>query len=108
MFLWADSREMVDASVYLALQTVAGLEVERSDARETQPVQPLADKVVEQTMPFLPEVVADVAKLQWLLGRTITIDGAPLCVFVQTNCAALCQVTCEESVKSPNPPGQLR
>ena len=68
MFRWAASREMVDASAFFALKTVAGLEAERSDARETEPVEPVADEVVEATLPHLPTTVATMVQLQRLLG----------------------------------------
>lgn len=68
VFRWAASREMVDASVYVALKTVAGLEVGRTDARETEPVEPVTDEVVEKTLQFMPQLVADMVRLQRLLG----------------------------------------
>ncbi|MFP6666708.1 MAG: site-specific integrase, partial [Pirellulales bacterium] len=68
IFKWAASEEMVTAAVYQALMTVDGLRKGKSEARETAPVLPVADDVVEQTLAKLPAVVADMVRLQRLTG----------------------------------------
>ncbi|MCY2989942.1 MAG: site-specific integrase [Planctomycetota bacterium] len=68
VFRWAVSEELAPASVVTALATVAGLEAGRTAARETKPVKPVADEVVEKTLPSLPDVVADMVRLQRLSG----------------------------------------
>ncbi len=67
-FKWGVSEELVPPSVHHALQTVTGLRHGRGNARETGPVLPVEDSVVEATLPFLPPVVNDVIRLLRLLG----------------------------------------
>ncbi len=68
MFRWATENEVLPVEVYQALAAVAGLRVGRSTARETSPVMPVADDVINATMAHLPRVVADMVRLQWLSG----------------------------------------
>ncbi|QDV78903.1 tyrosine-type recombinase/integrase [Botrimarina mediterranea] len=67
-FKWAAAEELIPASVPTALGTVAGLRAGRTTARETAPILPVADDVVEATIPHLPEVVADMVRLQRFTG----------------------------------------
>jgi integrase len=67
-FKWAVAQEMVPVTVYQALATVPGLRKGRSPAREPQPVQPVADAVVQARLPELPVVVANMVRLQRLTG----------------------------------------
>ncbi|TWU62375.1 site-specific tyrosine recombinase XerC [Crateriforma conspicua] len=68
MFKWAAEKELVDPSVPLALKSLAGLKKGRTRARETAGVRCVADSAVEQTLPKLPEIVADMVRLQRLTG----------------------------------------
>jgi integrase len=68
MFAWGVSREMVKADVAQALREVSGLHVGRTEARETAPVQPVDDAVVNATLDHLPPIVADMVRLQRLTG----------------------------------------
>lgn len=65
-FKWAVSQEMVDVTVYQALATVPGLKKGRSPAREPEPIRPVADKIINATLPHLPAIVADMVRLQRL------------------------------------------
>jgi integrase len=47
---------------------VSGLRRGKSDARETEPVVPVEDAAVDATLPHLPDVVADMVRLQRLTG----------------------------------------
>lgn len=67
-FKWAASEELVSATIPQALATVSGLQAGRTTARETAPVLPVADDVVEATLAKLPAVVADMVRLQRLAG----------------------------------------
>jgi integrase len=67
-FKWAASEEIVPVEVYQALRTVRGLEKGRTQARETEPVQPVALEIVEATYPFLLPPVVAMARLQLLTG----------------------------------------
>ncbi|MBU4270377.1 MAG: site-specific integrase [Planctomycetes bacterium] len=68
MFKWAVSRELIPPHVYQALATVEGLKMGRTQARETQPVKPVADDLVDATLPCLPVVLADMVRFQRLTG----------------------------------------
>ncbi|HLA84473.1 MAG TPA: hypothetical protein VJL29_06740 [Thermoguttaceae bacterium] len=68
IFKWAVSEELVPPSVNHGLQAVAGLRRGRTTARETEPVKPVPDHLVEATLPHLPAVVADMVRLQRLTG----------------------------------------
>lgn len=66
MFKWAASKELVDGSVSLALRELAGLKKGRTRARETAPVIPVADAILDETLKHLPDVVADMVRIQRL------------------------------------------
>jgi integrase len=68
VFKWAASEEMVPAEVYGALTVVAGLEAGRTRARETAPVEPIAEEHVNATLPFLRPGVAAMVQVQLLTG----------------------------------------
>jgi integrase len=68
MFKWGASEELVSASVYHALRTVAGLRAGKTEARETRKVRPAPAELIEPTMPHLPPVVRAMALFQLLTG----------------------------------------
>jgi integrase len=68
MFTWAAEKELVSPAVPLALKSLAGLKKGRSAARETKGVSCVDDAVVDLTLHRLPEVVADMVRLQRLTG----------------------------------------
>lgn len=68
MFKWAASEELIPASVPQALSMVSGLRHGRTAAREPDPVQPVSDETMDATLPFLPDVIADMVRLQRLTG----------------------------------------
>ncbi|HEY1603517.1 MAG TPA: tyrosine-type recombinase/integrase [Pirellulales bacterium] len=68
IFRWATAEELLPPSVYQALATLPGLKRGRTDARETDPVEAVADSLVESTLPFLRQVVADLVRFQRLTG----------------------------------------
>jgi hypothetical protein len=51
-FRWAVAAELVPPTVFHGLQAVEGLRRGRSDARETEPVHPVAEAWVRKTMNF--------------------------------------------------------
>lgn len=65
---WAVSEELVGVEFHQRLLTVAIPRKGSGKARETPGVLPVADEVVEATLPHLPPVVADMVKLQRLTG----------------------------------------
>lgn len=68
VFKWGASEELVPVSVHQALATVPGLQRGRSKVRETAPVQPVADAVVDATLPFLNRYVRGLVEFQRLTG----------------------------------------
>ncbi len=67
-FRWAASEELIPAEVVVSLATVESLPKGRSEARETKPVPPVDDQIVDTTLPHLPLVVADMVRFQRLTG----------------------------------------
>ncbi|MBU4270803.1 MAG: site-specific integrase [Planctomycetes bacterium] len=68
MFRWAVSMELLPPAVHQGLATVPGLKAGRTAARETLPVLPVADEVVDATLPHLPLIVADMVRFERLTG----------------------------------------
>lgn len=68
MFRWAVEKELCGPDVVVALKQVPGLKKGRSRARETPGVTVVQDAIVDATVPHLPEVVADMVRLQRLTG----------------------------------------
>lgn len=68
VFNWAASEELIPESVSVSLTTVSGLQKGYTTARETEPVEPVDDAIVDATLPFLSEVVADMVRFQRLTG----------------------------------------
>ncbi|MFV2069345.1 MAG: tyrosine-type recombinase/integrase [Pirellulales bacterium] len=68
IFRWAVSEEMLPPSVVQALETVQGLRWGRTKARETGPVLPVDNAVVQTTLPHRPEVVSSMVMFQRATG----------------------------------------
>ena len=68
MFRWAASEELIPATVFQSLSTVQGLQRGRTEAREPAPVLPVEDDRIEAALPFMPRIVADMARIQRLCG----------------------------------------
>lgn len=68
IFKWGATKELVSESVFGALWTVPGLKRGRTEAREAKPVLPVDDATIDATLPYLPPVVADMVRLQRLIG----------------------------------------
>ena len=66
MFKWAVSEQMIAPDVHLALKTVEG--VRRGQARETTPVQPVADTLVDAVKPHVSRQIWAMIELQRLTG----------------------------------------
>jgi integrase len=85
LFKWGVAEGLVGATILWALQAVEPLKRGRTEARESKPVLPVARAVVEETLPVLPSVLADMVQLQLETGmrpgelvimRAIDIDMA--------------------------------
>jgi integrase len=68
MFRWATENELVASSVLHALDAVPGLRRGRTDAKEHEPVKPVPRAVVEDTLPLLRSMQADMVILQLECG----------------------------------------
>jgi integrase len=68
VFRWAAENELVPASMYEALRTVAGLRAGKSEARESAPVKPVDESHAEAIFDFLPSPVQALIQLQALTG----------------------------------------
>ena len=80
MFKWGVSKEVVPPQTHQALASLSGLKKGRTNARELPSVQSVHDEVVENTLPHLSQIVADMVRLQRLTGcRPIEICDLPPC-----------------------------
>jgi integrase len=68
VFRWAASVELIPPSIVQALQTVAGLQRGRTEAKEPEAVEPVPIERVEAVLPHLPRPVAAMVRLQLLTG----------------------------------------
>jgi len=68
VFKWGTENELIPPAVYQALATVSGLRAGKSDARETEPVQPVDDADVEKVLPRLSPQVKAMVELEAITG----------------------------------------
>ena len=68
MFRWGVAKSIAPPGSVEALRALAGLKQGRTRARETDPIKPVDDKTVEQTLPHLAPVVADMVRFERLTG----------------------------------------
>jgi integrase len=76
VFKWAVAEELLPSDIHQSLAVVPGLRKDRSAARELEPILPVEDAIVDTTLPHLPEVVADMVRLQ----RLTACRPAELCM----------------------------
>ncbi|MEO2046449.1 MAG: site-specific integrase, partial [Pirellulales bacterium] len=68
MFRWAVEEETIPETTHRALAAVRNLKRGRSKAKETEPIRPVDEAVIDATLFELPEVVADMVRVQLLTG----------------------------------------
>jgi len=68
MFKWGVAKELVPPEVLQRLQAVRGLAKGRTEARDTDPIEPVDEGTVDATLPYLPPVVRDMVQFQRLTG----------------------------------------
>lgn len=68
MFRWATENELIPPSVFHAIQPVAGLRAGRSAARESEPVRPVPNEMIDAILPFVSTQVRAMVRLQVLTG----------------------------------------
>jgi integrase len=80
LFGWGVEEGLVPAAVHWALKAVRGLKKGRSGVRESRPVKPVADEVVDATLPHLSPQVRAMVELQRLTGmRPQEVCGLRTC-----------------------------
>lgn len=67
-FRWCAGQEIIPAGIVTALDMVPALSIGRSEARESDPVEPVSIDVVQKTLPFLSPTVGAMARVQLLCG----------------------------------------
>jgi integrase len=68
MFKWAIENDLAPPSVHQALCAMAPLKRGRTQAKESEPVKPVARAIVEDTLPMLRPLLADMVRLQLETG----------------------------------------
>ncbi|MEO2016293.1 MAG: site-specific integrase [Fuerstiella sp.] len=68
VFKWGVSEQFVPVSVLIGLQTVQGLEAGRTSARETDPVEPVAELDIIAVEPFVSRPVWGLIQFMLLTG----------------------------------------
>jgi len=68
VFKWGVAEGYVAAGVWQALLAVDGLRRGRTAVRESKPVLPVLDEVIDRTLPHMPAIVADMTRVQRLTG----------------------------------------
>ena len=68
IFRWAVETDLAQPEVWQGLLAVRGLAKGRTSARETEPISPVEDAVVDATIPHLPDVVSDMVRFQRATG----------------------------------------
>jgi len=80
IFYWGAEEEIIPADVAVALKMVKRLQKGRTSAVEYDDIQPVADAVVEATLPFLKPQVQDMVRIQRLIsGRPQDVLGMRSC-----------------------------
>jgi len=68
IFKWAVSEQLVPPSILEGLRSVSGLRYGRTQARESLPVKPVADRFVQAILPFVSDEVSTMIRVQRLTG----------------------------------------
>lgn len=68
MFRWAAAEGLVPTAVYDSIRVIPSLQRGRTEARETERVLPVDEKLVTETLQYCSPVVADMIRVQLLTG----------------------------------------
>ena len=68
VFRWAKKKDLIPAETLTGLDAFDGLRRGRTEAKESKPVRPVSDEVVEKTLPALTRVIAAMVRFQQLTG----------------------------------------
>jgi integrase len=75
-FKWGAAEGKLPASVPQNLAIIPGLRKGKCGLKDADPVVPVEDAVVDSTLPFMPEVIADMVRLQ----RSTGMRPAEVCI----------------------------
>jgi integrase len=82
LYKWAARKGYVRVETWQKLQTVDGLKRGRTGAKETKPVGPVSDEILEATLPHVSQQVADACRLMRVTGmrpgEVLTLTAADL------------------------------
>ena len=67
-FKWAAAEGKIPAAIYETLKLVPSLKRGRTTAREAKKIKPIDDLVVDATLPHMSPIVADMVRIQRLIG----------------------------------------
>ncbi|MCE9606480.1 MAG: site-specific integrase [Planctomycetia bacterium] len=67
-FRWCTAQQLITASVIASLECVSSPRKGKGEARETLPVVPVDDAIVDATLPHVPPTIGDMIRLQRLCG----------------------------------------
>ena len=67
-FRWGVARELIASDILHALEAVDHLKSGRTTAPEYREIEPVSDEIVEKTLPHLPPIIADMVRVQRLVG----------------------------------------
>ncbi|MBA3484734.1 MAG: site-specific integrase [Pirellulales bacterium] len=76
MFKWAAAEGLIPASIHQNLAIVPGLRRGKCDLHDPDPILPVDDVIVEDTLPHLSDIVADMVRLQ----RSTGMRPAEVCI----------------------------
>lgn len=68
LFAWAVEEGHIPPHILTGVSAVRGLRKFRGGAKEPEPIRPVADPIIDATLPHLPPVVADMVRVQRLTG----------------------------------------
>jgi integrase len=82
VFKWAVAQQLIPAAVFHGLQAVAGLQLGRSGAKESEPVKPVPQAFIDAVLPRVSPPVAAMIRLQLLTaarpGELLVLRGCDL------------------------------
>ena len=96
---WAASEGKIPAAVFETLRLIPSLKSGRTKAPDTDPVVPVDDAIVDQTLTELPPIVGDMVRVQRLLGcRPSEICNLTPASFDQTKDVWIATLHCHKTM----------
>ncbi|MBI83421.1 MAG: hypothetical protein CMJ81_09515 [Planctomycetaceae bacterium] len=85
VFKWAVSEELISSSIHEGLRSVTGLKFGRTTARESEPVKPVEERLIDLTLPFTSPQVDAMVRLQLLTGMRPSEAATMQSVYIDRN-----------------------